>query len=299
MQPLRGLAVLGWVAFASCARPSPPSPPVDDDLRFACRVDVAPLRAALRASGGDPSRILRPAAPSDLARLDAGHRYKFVLGVDRRLAVAPMPADAPHNEYVHPVLGDGAPVRSAGGLRVERSNGRVTRVVLDPESLAYCTTTDSLRPAVRALVAMGFAPDAIAVEARRFACVEGAKEPERYGPVMVSVGRRFEMLGRAVAAPNWELAAYALHELDEDLEELPEATPPEGTPADLAPLARAYPEGHLRGLERAVEARDAAAARRGFAEAAEGCNGCHRAAGRAYLAVPSAPGEAVPAITAP
>lgn len=280
---------------ASCARPAPAPSASDDDPRFACRVDVAPLRAALVAAGGDPSRVVHPSALGGLVVCESGRRYKFVLDGRRRFAVAPMPADAPHNEYVHPVLGDGAPVRSAGGIRVYHREGRVERVVLDGESRAYCTTTESLRPAVRALVAMGLAPEAITVEGRPLACVEsGAKK--RYGELMPSIGRRHEMLGRAVAAGRWELAAYAVHELAEDVEELPEALAPDGTPVDLAPLARAFDEAHLRPLEAAMEAHDPERVRAAYATASIGCNDCHRVAGRAYLVVPEAPGEPVPTI---
>lgn len=168
---VRALAFV--LASLSCHAAAPP--PVDDDPRYVCRVDAAPLRAALRAAGGDPARVLHPSAQRGLVALASGRRYKFVLTEDGKLAVAPEPADAPHNEYVHPVLADGAPVRSAGGITVVHDDGRVSRVLLDAESRAYCTTAESLRPTVRALRAMGVPAEAIAVEARPRACVEGGE----------------------------------------------------------------------------------------------------------------------------
>ncbi len=281
------------LALASCARPAAPAPAVDDDPRFACRVAVSPLHTALRTAGGDRAQILRPNAAADLARLSVNARYRFVLDGDRRFAIAPMPDDAPRNPYDHPVLGGGSPVRSAGGLRVLHANGRVERVVLDAQSYAYCTTTESLRPAVRALVALGVDAARITAEGRPFACAEAAAPP-RYGPIMVRVGQRYELLGRAIVAGRWELAGYALHELDEELDELPGATPPEEVSRDVLGPALASLRQRMPALAQAVTARDAAAARAAYAAASTTCNACHAAAQHGYLVVPSTPGEAVP-----
>jgi hypothetical protein len=292
---LRSALLLLVLATLSCRSAS--APREEDDPRYLCRVDVTPLREALRASGGDPSRIVRPADAASLGALESGRRYKFVLTGAGALAVAPMPADAPHNEYVHPILGDGAAVRSAGGITVTHDHGRVTRVVLDAESRSYCTATESLRPVVRALRAMGVEAGAIVIEGRPLACVESGGPPRRYGPVMEGVGRRFETLGRAIAARRWELADYELEELTEDLEELPAAVPPPSVRVDLAPTARAFPADHLASLAHAVERRDAVAATAAFGATAAACNGCHTAAGKAAITVPSTPGELVPWIT--
>lgn len=284
------------LATLSC-RSSAPPPPLDDDPRYLCRVDVTPLRAALRASGGDPARIVRPTDQRGLLSLASGRRFKFVLTGAGMFAVAPMPSDAAHSEYVHPVLGDGAPVRSAGGVTVTHDDGRVSRVVLDAESRAYCTTAESLRPAVRALRAMGVPAELIAVEARPFACVETGAPPPRYGAVMLGVGRRFETLGRAIAAGRWELADHEVEELAEDAGELPGATPPPSVQVDLAALARAFPREHLAPLTAAVARRDSAAATATYAAAAGACNACHRTAGKSGIMVSTTPGDAVPWIT--
>jgi hypothetical protein len=290
--PPLALAVTS-LALTSCARPAPPAPAVDDDPRFACRIAVSPLHTALRTAGGDRAEILYPNAAADLARLTVNARYKFVLDGERRFAIAPVSDDAPRNPYDHPVLGGGSPVRSAGGLRVLHARGRVERVVLDAQSHAYCTTAESLRPAVRALVALGVVASRITVEGRPFACVE-ASAPPRYGPIMVRVGQRYELLGRALVAGRWELAAYALHELDEELDELPGATPPEEVARAVLGPALASLRQRVPALEQAVTARDAAAARAAYAAASTTCNACHAAAQHGYIIVPSTSGEVVP-----
>ena len=82
---------------------------------FSSRVAYEPLVAKLEASGGDASRIVHARTTQDLLRLQSGKRYKIVVDATGGLAIAPLPADAPNNEYVHPILAAGGPVRTAGG----------------------------------------------------------------------------------------------------------------------------------------------------------------------------------------
>ena len=67
----------------------------DDGGEFAARVPYAPLVTRLQQAGGDPAKIVRVRRLDDLARLDAGKRYKLVVARDGRLSIAPLPADAP------------------------------------------------------------------------------------------------------------------------------------------------------------------------------------------------------------
>lgn len=127
--------------------------PVD----FSSRVAYAPLVAKLKASGGSPDRILHVEHAADLARLESGKRYKFVVDAHGQLRIAPLPADAASNEYVHPILAGGGPVKTAGGIVVEHASGKITQVVVDQDSKSYCPTSDSLAAAVRALTAAGVA----------------------------------------------------------------------------------------------------------------------------------------------
>ena len=56
----------------------------------------------------------------------AGKRYKFVGRADNSLAIAQLPASASSNEYVHPILGEGGPVQTAGTVRIDRESKTVT-----------------------------------------------------------------------------------------------------------------------------------------------------------------------------
>ncbi len=138
-------AMLLWTAGAAAA-----------PTLFSSRVAYRPLVDKLAKSGGSPDKIVHVARAADLGPLAAGRRYKFALDEAGRLTVAPLPADAPHNEYVHPILAGGKPVRTAGGITVERdARGAVTAVVLDEDSASYCPSFASLDAAAEALVAAG------------------------------------------------------------------------------------------------------------------------------------------------
>lgn len=126
-----------------------------------------------------------------------------------------------------------------------------------------------------------------------------AAPQKRYGEVMQAVGRRYELAGRAIAVEQWELASYALNELDEELEALPSARQPPEVQNDLALIAGTFADTNLPALRQAVTARDVAAANAAYAAVAVACNNCHRTAGMAFLVVPTVPGEAVPRVARP
>jgi len=129
---------------------------------FASRVAYPPLVDKLKASGGDVARVLHPRGASDLDALQSGKRYKMAVTGDGQLAIAPLPADAPHNEYVHPIVAGGAPVLTAGGITVEHAGGKLAKVTVDEDSKSYCPTFASLAAAERALVRIGVPAAAIA-----------------------------------------------------------------------------------------------------------------------------------------
>ena len=129
----------------------------DEERTFVSRVAYVPLVAKLTAAGGDVARVLHPRSRDDLTALATGRRYKFVVTSDGKLAIAPLAADAPHNEYVHPILAGGGAVRTAGGITIERKGATITRVTLDEDSKSYCPTLDSLAAAEHALVRLGVA----------------------------------------------------------------------------------------------------------------------------------------------
>ena len=138
---------------------------------YTSRVPAAPLLAKLTASGGDPSRILHPRSAADLAPLDAGHRYRFVVLGDGTLAVAPLPQDAQGNEYVHPVLAAGAPVLTAGFLHLERTGDELRAISVDQDSKSFCPPFASLAAARAALAALGVASDKIQLENHPPECI--------------------------------------------------------------------------------------------------------------------------------
>jgi hypothetical protein len=293
MKRLAGLAFCALVLTA-CRASSPGVPPPLFDSRAA----VEPLLAKLKASGGDPSRILRPRSAADLLSLTSGKRYKFASLRDGRLAIAPLPADAEANEYVHPVLAGGAPVRTAGGLRVDHDGSSLQKVTVDQDSKAYCPTAASLSAALVELAHVGVSAEILRVENRPPACA-GASTPEiepRYGELMAEVGRRFELSGRSVRAGRLALAAFELEELQEIFDEdLPKAAPPRvNAGADLAGVAGAFRQTNLPELLAAVRARNVRAFGAAYARAAETCNGCHRGSGHEFIEVPALPGAAVP-----
>jgi hypothetical protein len=146
---------LAWTILLTAVALAPGRAGADRETTFNSRVAYAPLVAKLKASGGDIARVLHPRSPADLAALAAGKRYKFVVTSDGKLAIAPLPADAARNGYVHPILAGGAPVLTAGGITVERRDRTLTGVTLDEDSKSYCPTLDSLAAAERALARIG------------------------------------------------------------------------------------------------------------------------------------------------
>lgn len=287
-----GLGVLLSVLAAACSGPAPVP-------LFESRVDAAPYFEKLQASGGDPARILRPRSLRDLKPLESEKRYKFVVVADGSLAIAPLPIEAPDNEYVHPVLAGGGPVRTAGSIALQREGEAVLRVTLDQDSKAYCPTSASLAEGFAALVDLGVSSALLRIDNRPTACVGAEAAPAgkpRYGALMVEVGARFETLGGAVAARRWELAEFERGEIDELLaEDLPRADAPrEVMSVDLNDLAQAFRESQLAELKTSLVAKDSAAAARSYALAAETCNGCHLASGHGFIEIPEELGKGIP-----
>ena len=168
------MALLGCAAIK--ARQGPPT--------FASRAPLDPLVAKLKASGGDPAAVLVVRGLVDLAKLKEGERYKFALREDGTLAVAPLPVSPP-NDYTHPILAGGKPVRTAGQLRVHREDGRY-RATLDQDSKAYCPTFASLETAREALSQVGVAGADVALADKPPVCLE---EGETMGPGMLPAAR--------------------------------------------------------------------------------------------------------------
>jgi hypothetical protein len=137
---------------------------------FTSAAPYPPLEQRLRESGGDPARAVRVTALAQLYKLEPDRRYKYVVTQEGALVVAPVPAEPP-NEYVHPVLARGQPVRTAGYLRV--LHGPTGLVVsIDGDSKAYCPTQASVQAAQNALVDVGVREAWIDVLNNRPTCLQ-------------------------------------------------------------------------------------------------------------------------------
>jgi hypothetical protein len=125
----------------------------------------------------------------------------------------------------------------------------------------------------------------------------GAEAPG-LGEVMVQVGRRFEVTGRAAAANRFELAAFEAGELQELFEnDVPRASlPKEGPTAQIPAMAKAFLDAIPPELTRAASSNDRAAFASAFRHAAAMCNACHEAAAKGFIQVPSVPGQSVPVL---
>jgi hypothetical protein len=127
---------------------------------------------------------------------------------------------------------------------------------------------------------------------------EGAPRPDGpgLGEVMLQVGRRFELAGRAASARRFALAAFEVGELQELFEDdVPRASlPKEGPTAQIPALAKAF-LGSIPGeLSKAALSEDPAAFAEAFRHASALCNACHLSAAKGFIQVPSVPGQSVP-----
>lgn len=123
-------------------------------------------------------------------------------------------------------------------------------------------------------------------------------EARGLGDVMVDVGRRFEVLGRAAAANRYELAAYEADELGEIFQnDVPRASlPKEGPTAQIPALAKQFLASAQPALLKAAQARDPVAFASAYADAAGQCNACHQSAEKGFIQVPATPGMGVPVL---
>jgi cytochrome c553 len=114
--------------------------------------------------------------------------------------------------------------------------------------------------------------------------------------VMIDIGRRFEIAGRAAAAGEFELAAFEANELEGTFRYVvPDAQMPQAVPvAHIPAMASAFVDTYPGALKRAAQAKDGKAFAEAFASAAAACNACHQASARPFIRVPSQPGRSVP-----
>jgi hypothetical protein len=130
------------------------------DALCECAVDPAPYLEELEAAGESLDRIVDVDELEDLSFVLDGEMYRYVILPDGRFRVAPVPRSAENNAWVHPVLGEGEPVRGAGFLRRDDGGARWT---IDRDSQAYCPPPGSETWAVEALLRLGISRDGIGV----------------------------------------------------------------------------------------------------------------------------------------
>jgi hypothetical protein len=249
---------------------------------------------------------VRVAGVGDLIRaLEPGKRYEYVVMPNNAMVVAPKSADAPGNFWSHPILANGAAVKAAGHIRIEKTGEALSKVIVDAESDSYCPSQESLRATLASLTAIKIAADTLRVESRQVDCWRKDPKPaasasavprQSFGTVMLSVARRFEVLGRAHKAKRGDLALYQLEELEETFKnEIPGTPlPPLPPGVSVAPFLETMTSFNVPDLRKALESKDNKAITTAYESMSKTCNGCHTAAARAYIEVPNTPGELVP-----
>jgi len=119
----------------------------------------------------------------------------------------------------------------------------------------------------------------------------------RIGHVMIEVGHRLEMSGRAAEAENWGLSGYEAEEIVEmfnmDMTRslLPGVCDDSVSDAMYENLLTQLPE-----LRDAAEQEDAAAYAAQFRTVSSSCNGCHAGCQVSFIRVPSRPGLDIPMV---
>jgi hypothetical protein len=292
------------VSLAACENEKPREDPA---YLFESRVPLDPMVEALKKAGDDPSKALRPASATDLAKLlEPGKRYDYVVMPNNAIVIAPKSVESTANFWSHPILANGAAVKSAGHNRIEKTGGNLSKVIVDADSDTYCPLTESIRSTLSALTAMKVPADALRVESRTTDCwktdtkavasAAPAVPRASFGTVMLSVARRFEVLGRAHKAKRNDLALYELEELEETFKNEVPATPLPPLPpgVSIQPFLESMTSFNILDLRKALENKDEKAIATAYESMAKTCNGCHQAAARAYIEVPSRPGELVP-----
>ncbi len=308
---LGALALLGGLLGATlgigCEKPAPPREEAPA-LLFDTRRPYDRELEVFKKAGGDPTQAFRPQNLGDLTKLEPGKLFTYVVLPTSVLVLSPIPTPAVVTSstpsWTHPILAGGGAVLAAGSLRLEKHGDKLTKVIVDGDSDAYCPTSEALRSTLAALVGLGVPRDLLRVDHRPSSdCLVGpaaaassAAAKVSFGTVMVSVARRFEVGGKAVLAKRWELARYQIEEIGETFtNELPAAAlPPLPPGASLTAFEKLMVERDVPALEKAIDSHDLPAIEKAYATMSTTCNACHTAAGKAFIEVPSKLGETAP-----
>lgn len=140
-------------------------------------------------------------------------------------------------------------------------------------------------------------PLAAGAQAPKPAHPQGAQAAKTYVPgleqFMSLIQNEHAKLWYAGAARNWPLAAYQLSEIKEVMSDVQDLVP---TFKDLplADMLDAVITGEIAQLEKAIDAKDAAAFEAGFDKLTAACNACHQATGNGFIRIRRPAGTAFP-----
>jgi hypothetical protein len=136
------------------------------------------------------------------------------------------------------------------------------------------------RVALAGLVTLGLAVTAV-----------GQPKPEGGKPylpsladMMILVQIRHAKLWLAGQAANWELANFAIHELEEGLEDIARHHPVYKD-SPIAPLIEGSVKMPVEEVERAINARNRAAFTGGYDRLTAACNACHQATNHGFIVI--------------
>jgi hypothetical protein len=111
--------------------------------------------------------------------------------------------------------------------------------------------------------------------------------------LMLLVQFRHAKLWLAGDAANWELANFALHEMEEGFEDMAKVHP---TYKDVAfgPMIDGSMKPPIEEIEQAIKSRNRAAFAKAFDQLTAACNGCHRASNHAFIVIRRPSGSPFP-----
>ena len=144
--------------------------------------------------------------------------------------------------------------------------------------------------AISIVVLAGCGQDDSSLEALRDRVQKLEATAPGVGSAMSAAQVHFGKLYYAGQARNWGLAAYELHEVEENLEIAVNLRPQEHG-VNLIDLTEDFEQAQLAVLRQAIEAEDSGAFRVAYEEAMSACNTCHMEVRRPFLVItlPAAP----------
>jgi hypothetical protein len=104
------------------------------------------------------------------------------------------------------------------------------------------------------------------------------------GDLMHALQLRHAKLWFAGASANWELAAFELHEIEENLARVGQWHANSEDIA-MAPAIKAYTQAGRYALEQSIGRREGAAFTAAFDRFTQGCNDCHRASKHGFIVI--------------